>query len=124
MRNKRQLTLDWCISLGRDLAEIESLYNQIWRNIMPEGGYRLTQFGFEVLREIGYPHWHIKIKNTETKTGAVLIAMDRYLESPYFVSNPNGQVILHLFSQEVAAQLMLYDGELSAFLAAHIHVSR
>ena len=123
MKSKHQLTLDWCTALGRDLSEVESLYNQIWRNLVPTGGYRLTKFGFEVLAEIGYPHWHVKIKNTDTKTGATLLAMDRYLDSPYFVTN-KGQDLLHLFSEEVATQLMMYDGDLAAFLAAHTYLSR
>lgn len=117
MTSKRQLTLDWCLSLGRPASELEQVYHQIWRNIKPDGGYRLTQLGFEVLRELGIKHFNIRIKGDWVNNGNNILAMDRFLEDPYFIDNRRQQIVV--FSEELATQLMLYSGDLKAFLDAH-----
>lgn len=118
MTSKRQLTLEWNSLLGRELNHLDAFHNQVWRNIRPEGGYRLTQFGHDVLQSIGIKNWTIKIKNTPTHTGNTLLAMDRYLERPYYVDNRRHNIIV--YDEDTATQLLLYDGDLASFLAAHM----
>lgn len=77
----------------------------------------MTQFGHEVLESIGIKSWTIKIKNTPTNTGSTLLAMDRFLDKPYYVDNRRHTIIV--YDQDLATQLLLYDGDLASFLAAH-----
>lgn len=117
MTSKRHLTLEWNQLLGRENKNLDAFHNQIWRNIRPEGGFRLTQFGHEVLESIGIKSWTIKIKNTPTNTGSTLLAMDRFLDKPYYVDNRRHNIIV--YDGDLATQLLLYDGDLANFLAAH-----
>lgn len=117
MTSKRQLTLDWCLALGRPPDQLENIHNQIWRNIRPDGGYRLTPLGVDVLRELGIKEFSIKIKGDWINNGSNMLAMDRFLEHPYYIDNRRQQITV--FSEDLAAQLMLYGGDLGAFLDAH-----
>ena len=94
----------------------ESLHNRIWRNIRADGGYRLTPFGRDFLADLDLRSWNIKIKNTHTNTGAIMIAMDRFLESPYFVDTKGATITL--YDGNLATQILLYDGDLGLFLGA------
>lgn len=116
MRSKRQLTLDWCVQSGMEQGLWESLHNRIWRNIRADGGYRLTPFGRDFLADLDLRSWNIKIKNTHTNTGAIMIAMDRFLESPYFVDTKGATITL--YDGDLATQILLYDGDLGLFLGA------
>ena len=69
-----------------------------------------------LLDEMDINHWTIKIKNTQTNTGAIMLAMDRFLESPYFVDTKGATITI--YDGDLATQIMLYDGDLGLFLAA------
>jgi hypothetical protein len=88
----------------------------LWRNIRADGGYRLTHYGRDFLADLDLKSYSIKIKNTHTNTGAIMIAMDRFLESPYYV-DPKGAVIT-IYDGDLATQILLYDGDLGLFLGA------
>lgn len=45
-----------------------------------------------------------------------MIAMDRFLESPYFVDTKGATITL--YDGDLATQIMLYDGDLGLFLGA------
>ena len=76
----------------------------------------MTPFGRDFLSDLGMKAWNVKIKNTQTNTGNTMIAMDRFLESPYFVDTKGSTITL--YDGELATQIMLYDGDLGAFLGA------
>ena len=116
MRSKRQLTLDWCVLSGLEQTLWESLHNKIWRNIRSDGGYRLTPFGLTFLDDLELKSWKIKIKNTQANAGNIMLAMDRFLKSPYHVDTKGA--MLTIFDGDLATQILLYDGDLGAFLAA------
>ena len=102
---------------GLDQSLWESLHNKIWRNIRSDGGFRLTPFGWDFLRhDLSMSSFDIKIKNTQANAGTIMLAMDRHLESPYHVDTKG--LMLTVFSQDLATQILLYDGDLGAFLAA------
>ena len=65
---------------------------------------------------MGLRYWVINIKNTQTNTGNTMIAMDRFLESPYFVDTKGATITL--YDGDLATQITLYDGDLGLFLAA------
>jgi len=71
--------------------------------------------------ELGLKSYNIKIKNTKTNTGNTMLAMDRFLESPYFVDTKGSTIVV--FDHELATQIMLYDGDLGLFLGAQGRLS-
>lgn len=114
---KQELTLEWSNLLGRNIANLQKFYALIWRNVRTGGGLRLTQYGVDILDELKIHKWTIKIKNTN-RTGATVLHMDRYLDSPYAIDNRKNSIIV--YDEQLAAQLMLYDGDLAAFLDAFV----
>ena len=114
---KQELTLEWSNLLGRNIANLQKFYALIWRNVRAEGGMRLTQYGADILDELKISKWAIKIKNTN-RTGATVLHMDRYLDSPYAIDNRKNLIIV--YDEQLASQLMLYDGDLAAFLDAYV----
>lgn len=114
---KQELTLEWSNLLGRDVRNLQRFYSLIWRNLRPEGGLRLTQYGEECLEQLNIQKFHVKIRNTN-RTGQTVLYMDRYLDSPYAINNKKNEIIV--YDEQLATQLLLYDGDLAAFLDAFV----
>lgn len=115
MSRKQELTLEWSNTLGRSQKNLSEFYSQIWRNVRPDGGLRVTPYGADILEKIGLKSWPVKIKNT-SRSGHTVLNMDKHLDSPYFFDNRKNQLVV--YSEELATQLYLYDGDLHAFLDA------
>jgi hypothetical protein len=91
----------------------------MWRNIREDGGYRLTERGFEWLVELGLKPYTIKLDQeshkTSVTTGSILLGLDRYLKAPYFLKNGK----LSIFDDSISTQLLLYGGDIKAYIEAN-----
>lgn len=114
---KQELTLEWSNLLGRDVRNLQKFYSLIWRNLRPGGGLRLTKYGEECLEQLKINKFHVKIRNTN-RAGQTILYMDRYLDSPYAIDNRKNEIVV--YDEQLATQLLLYDGDLSAFLDAFV----
>jgi hypothetical protein len=120
MELKRKLAFDVCVNLGLGEHSFDSVYLNMWRNIREDGGFRLTDHGFQWLSEMGIKSHLITLPNQgntllEIKTGNVLLGLDRHLKAPYFIKNNR----LSIFDDSISTQLLLYGGDIKAYIDAN-----
>jgi hypothetical protein len=72
----------------------------------------LTEFIEQNLTELK-PTWE-KLK-IEIKTGNILIGLDKQLKVPYYIKNSK----LKVFDDNISTQLILYGGDIKAYLNAN-----
>lgn len=118
MNPKHKLALDICIAQGLTERNLENVYVQMWRNIRPEGGMRLTNQGHEWLRELGIKPYIINLTDETIQSGSILLGLDRYLKAPYHLKGKR----LSIFDSNFSTQLLLYGGDLKAYLDATSHL--
>jgi hypothetical protein len=78
----------------------------------------LTNLGCEYfITLLELQHWDFAV---ETNTSAVILMMERYMTSPYYLTMGKGKNHrnLILFDETVATQLILYNNDLKLFLQA------
>jgi hypothetical protein len=120
MELKRKLAFDVCVNLGLGEHSFDSVYLNMWRNIREDGGFRLTDHGFQWLSEMGIKSHSITLptqNNTllEIKTGNVLLGLDRHLKAPYHIRNNK----LNIFDDSISTQILLYGGDIKAYIDAN-----
>jgi hypothetical protein len=119
MELKRKLAFEVCTYLGLTENSFDSIYLNMWRNIREDGGYRLTERGYEWLHELGLKSHLITLANDNSKqelrTGNILLSLDRYLKAPYFIKNNK----LNIFDDSISTQLLLYGGDIKAYIDAN-----
>lgn len=119
MELKRKLAFDICSSLGLAENSFDSIYINMWRNIREDGGYRLTERGYEWLVEYGLRPYTIKLDydshKTNITTGSILLGLDRHLKAPYFLKGGK----LSIFDDSISAQLLLYGGDIKSYIEAN-----
>lgn len=117
---KRKLAFDVCNNLGLTENSFDTVYIHMWRNIREDGGFRLTERGFEWLKEVGLKAYTIALSSSdsetkfEIRTGNILLSLDRQLKAPYFIKNNK----LSIFDDSISTQLILYNGDIKAYLDA------
>lgn len=116
---KRKLAFDVCSSLGLAENSFDTVYIHMWRNIREDGGYRLTERGYEWLVELGLKPYAIKLDydshKTNITTGSILLGLDRHLKAPYFLKNGR----LNIFDDSISTQLLLYGGDIKSYIEAN-----
>jgi len=92
---------------------LDKFQTTFWLNPRPkdEGGYRLSEFGYAVLKELDYKDYPIDLPKDVMLTAQTTIWMDRYLDGPWFLDNKT----LHCFKEKTAFQLILFSGDVSKF---------
>lgn len=120
MNLRHKLALDICLNLGLGENSFYSVFIQMWRNIRDDGGYRLTDQGNEWLKELGMKAYVIPMQDdahsTESlRTGNILLGLDRKLNAPYHLKGKK----LSIYDDNISAQLILYGGDLKAYIDAN-----
>jgi hypothetical protein len=119
MELKRKLAFDVCSSIGLTENSFDTVYIHMWRNIREDGGYRLTERGYEWLVALGIKPYRIKLDYDTGKanitTGNILLGLDRQLKAPYFLKGGK----LSIFDDSISTQLLLYGGDIKAYLNAN-----
>jgi hypothetical protein len=129
MSLKHRLTVSLAEVLNNGISRVmthdmDQLYSQLWKNTSQRGGMALTEFGFQQLStRLNLEFWSVEIDDSSF-TSADVIRLNRYLQVPYCLqlknSRPVGKKpIIIVFSESVATQLILYNGNLKQFLEAY-----
>ena len=96
----------------------ETGYLRFWRNYRPEGGLRLSNEGYNLMRINHVQEYRFGI-NLETFTNQALIRLDTKMKTPYYIVLKLGKTVtpetLCLFGSEEAMLLTLH-GDLNRFL--------
>jgi hypothetical protein len=84
-----------------------------WQNPRPknQGGWRLSDFGYMVLKELEYKDYPINIPKETVLTGQTILYMDKYLDGPWFLEDKT----IHFFKEKTAFQIILFDGDVNNF---------
>ena len=88
--------------------------NTWYYNLRSQGGFRLTNLGYLVLKSAAVNHWNIDI-NPRDLTKSNLLALDRRLQWPYYIDTRHRRLVL--FSSRDAMMATLY-GDITAWLAS------
>ena len=115
MRNKRSYTEELLKkSSFKDDFTVDELFSIIWRNIRPDGGFRLTHGGhyfFTQYLELE----NYTIRTTANLTVKLLLDLDRKLQHPYYLDINKGRTDIVLFDSKEAMLANLY-GDIQKFL--------
>ena len=96
----------------------DNLFKAMWKNTSVTGGMALTSLGCEYfINLLDLQHWDFAV---ETNTSGVILMMERYMSTPYYLTMGKGKNYrnLILFDESVATQLILYGNDLECFLRA------
>lgn len=94
--------------------DLDSALKTWFQNIRPEGGMRLTTYGYKILRTLEIESWSWRWPEQKGYIDKkLLLAMDRKLEYPYFINVKTKEVIF--FSSREAMMTTLY-GDIKSWL--------
>jgi hypothetical protein len=79
-----------------------------------QGGLWLTTEGFNALLESDIKSYRIKFDDDIPPTNQLIILLNRYISCPFYVT----QKEIHVFSENMAIQLVLFSGNIERFVRA------
>jgi hypothetical protein len=80
----------------------------------PYGGLWLTTEGFNALLEADIKSYRIKFDDDIPPTNQLIILLNRYINCPFYVTQKEA----HVFSENMAIQLVLFSGNIERFVRA------
>jgi hypothetical protein len=116
MSTKLSLTTELAkiLSFEKEL-NIDELYSDIWRNLRNDGGFRLTNKGYELFSNyLELEHYTVDL-NIPSVSIKMLLDLDHKLKHPYYLHLYKRNVDLILFDSKEAMLANLY-GDLKKFL--------
>jgi len=77
-----------------------------YTNIRNNGGFRLTQNGFQVMKILGLESWAVPLNDIKiTMDKNLLLALDRKLTWPYFIDYKKKEVVFYSSKEAVMATM-------------------
>ena len=77
-----------------------------YTNIRNNGGFRLTQNGFQALKILGLESWSVPLTDIKiTMDKNLLLALDRKLTWPYFIDYKKKEIIFYSSREAVMATM-------------------
>ena len=101
--------------LPADDKSIKKLIPQWWQNprMKTKGGLRLTDEGFARFTT-QLKTYKVKFDQPVEYTNQLIIQLDNFIDCPWHVSNK----AIHVFSEKMAVQLVLFSGNIAKFSSA------
>ena len=94
---------------------IDDVYSDIWRNLRQDGGFRLTNKGYELFSKyLELEHYTVDL-NVPSVGIKMLLELDHKLKHPYYLHLYKNNVDLIFFDSKEAVLANLY-GNLEKFL--------
>jgi len=107
------------LNLDLDKKSVKKLIHSWWENPRnkSQGGLRLTDIGFEALRNADIKFHKVKLEHPiKLYTNQLVIYLDRYIDCPWFINKTE----IFVFGDKMAVQLILFEGNLERFLEAKV----
>lgn len=84
-----------------------------WQNTRTKGkgGLRLTEKGYEVIKEIGLATYDIPYPKEMPVTAQVIIFLDQFIDCPYYLTNRS----IIVTNERKAVELTLFSGDLRKY---------
>jgi len=77
-----------------------------YTNIRNNGGFRLTQNGFQVMKILGLESWSVPLTDIKiTMNKNLLLALDRKLTWPYFIDYKKKEIVFYSSKEAVMATM-------------------
>ena len=77
-----------------------------YTNIRNNGGFRLTQNGFQVMKILGLESWSVPLTDIKiTMDKNLLLALDRKLTWPYFIDYKKKEIVFYSSKEAVMATM-------------------
>lgn len=112
---KQTYTKVFLTQLGQstDDASVKNYYNLWWKNTREKevGGLRLTELGLNTLKEIGVETYTIPYPVEMELTTNVVIFLDQYINSPYYIDGKS----ITVTDERKAVELSLFAGDLRRY---------
>lgn len=111
MDKKDTLTVVFLKEAGKTLDDFKQAKNSWWWNYRNKdsGGLRLTEEGFNFISEnTEVRKYKIDFPKDLKITPQVLIYLDRFIDSPYFVEKSS----ITVFEEKTALELYLFSGDI------------
>ncbi len=113
--NKKLYTKVFLQQLGRrstdeNVAEVIPLW---WQNTRDkkEGGLGLTETGFNTLKDMGLDFYEISFPLDMPLTAQVMIYLDKYIDSPYYLTKKS----VFVTNEKKAVELTLFSGDIRKY---------
>ena len=118
VRDKIKLTEELVSKLpDQHKVTVEEARVTWWYNIRPQGGLRLTDWGYQILSgPLNLEHHRYVINNPQSFTKHTLLALDKKIQMPYYVKTSKKAVEHIVFFSSQEAMLANLYGDLSKFL--------
>ena len=91
MANKNTYTKIFLKELGKSINDlsVKEYLPLWWKNTREKdiGGLRLTDAGYETIREIGLATYDIPYPKDMPMTTSVIIYLDKFIDCPYYLTN-------------------------------------
>tara|TARA_B100000676_G_C17795453_1_gene689325 strand:- start:293 stop:682 length:390 start_codon:yes stop_codon:yes gene_type:complete len=115
MSNKQTYTKIFLKELGKsqnDLSVKEYL-PLWWKNTRDKnvGGLRLTDQGYDTIKEIGLATYDIPYPKDMPLTTQVIIFLDKFIDCPYYLTNRS----ITVTNEKKAVELTLFSGDLRKY---------
>jgi hypothetical protein len=93
-----------------NVAEVMPLW---WQNTRDkkEGGLGLTETGYNTLKDIGLELYEIPFPLDMIITAQVMIYLDRYIDSPYYLTKKS----VFVTNEKKAVELTLFSGDIRKY---------
>ena len=115
MSNKTVYTKLFLKELGKSYNDITvKEYLPIWWYNTREkdvGGLRLTEEGFDAVRQIGLKTYDIPYPREMPLTTQIIIYLDKFIDCPYYLTNRS----ITVTSERKAVELGLFSGDLRKY---------
>jgi len=84
-----------------------------WKNTRAKntGGLRLTELGYEVLKQIDIATYDIPYPKDMPMTAQVIVFLDKFIDCPYFLSSKS----ITVTHKKKAVELSLFSGDLRKY---------
>jgi hypothetical protein len=77
-----------------------------YSNIRNNGGFRLTQNGYQAMKILGLESWSVPLNDIKiTMDKALLMALDRKLTYPYFIDYKKKEIVFYSSKEAMMATM-------------------
>lgn len=115
MVNKAAYTKIFLKELGKTINDITvKEYMPLWwfnTREKEEGGLRLTDDGYDVIKQIGLQTYDIPYPKEMPVTTQVIIFLDNFIDCPYYLTNRS----ITVTSEKKAIELGLFSGDIRKY---------
>jgi hypothetical protein len=121
MIDKRELTKKFMdqLSLPADNKTFQKQHKLWWMNPRSShpNSYRLTDVGFKMLNEqLDMKSYNIKVPEDTVWTNSLILNLDKYMESPYYIDRKS----IIVFREKTAVELILFGGDVQKYGLAKV----